>query len=136
MSTQIVGRFSSLPKAASVSVTATILTIVGTIAALAVGLGIFGVNVEGIIIAITSDGVIVVGLIANSIHSDSIEPSAFAAAVMALVGQAVALLVAFAWVTNAEASHIIAIASAVVLGLAQIAHALLSRQVLVQRIVS
>jgi hypothetical protein len=111
------------------SSTATILAIVAAVAALGVGLGIFGTNIEGIIIAATSDGVIVAGLIANAIHTDSIEPSGLLTAVLAFVGQVVALLVSFSLITNAEASHVVAIAAAVVLAGVTIAHALLSKQV-------
>ncbi|HEY1690047.1 MAG TPA: hypothetical protein VGF95_14425 [Solirubrobacteraceae bacterium] len=111
------------------SKTAMILAVVTALAGLAVGLGIFGPHIEGVIIACTTDGIVVVGLIANSIHTGQIEPSAIATAVLALIGQVVALIVAFALISDATASHVLAIAASVVLAGVQIAHALWSRNI-------
>ncbi len=111
------------------SAKATILAVVTALVGLGVGLGLFGPHVEGIIIACTTDGIVVVGLITHAIHSGKIEPSAFTTAVLALVGQVVVLFVAFGVITNATASHVLAIAAAVVFAAAQVVHALLSRQV-------
>ncbi len=108
---------------------ATILAVVTSIAGMFVGLGLIGPHVEGIIIACTTDGIVVVGLITNAIHSDRIEPSAFITSVIALVTQILMLIVAFGFISNATASHVFAIASAVVIAVAQVAHALLSRAV-------
>lgn len=119
----------SVAKAEVLSTKATILTIVATLAALGVGLGLFGPHIEGTIIACTTSGIVVVGLISNAIHTGKIEPSAFVAAIVGLGAQVLILIVAFGLISNATASHVLAIVSAVVIAAAQIAHALVSRQV-------
>lgn len=111
------------------SIATTVLAIVAAVAGLGVGLGIFGANVEGIIIAATADGVVVVGLVVKAVHTGTIEPSGTLTAVLAFVGQAVALLVAFGLITDATASHVVAIVSAVVIAGLAVAHALLDRTV-------
>lgn len=111
------------------SANATILAIITALGGLAVSLGVIGVNQQGIVSAATVAGLAVAGVIANAIHTGSIEPSAIVTAVLAFVGQVVALVVSFAWISNTEAGTIIAIVTAVVGAAATIAHALLSRQV-------
>lgn len=111
------------------SVNATILAVVTAVAGLIVGIGVISPDQQGIIIAATTASIGAAGLIANVIHTGSIEPSAIVAAVVAAVLQVVSLLVSFAWISNATAGTVISITTAVVLFLAQIAHALLSKQV-------
>lgn len=123
-------RFATRTAASKSSSTATILTVVGALAALGASLGIFGANVEGALIAATSSGVVVVGLLANAFHTGRIEPSALQMGVLAFVGQAALLALDFGLVANATASHIVAITGFVTAAAVQIANALLSRQVL------
>jgi hypothetical protein len=111
------------------SLNATILAVVTALGGLIVGLGLVTSNQEGIIIATTTAAIGAAGLVANAIHTGSIEPSAIVTSVGAVVAQAVALLVSFAWISDATAGTVAAVTTAVVLALAQIAHALLSKQV-------
>jgi hypothetical protein len=115
-------------KLESMSATATAFAVVTALVGLVVGLGIINSTQEGLLVALTTSGLGVVGLIANSIHSGLIEPSALVAAVMSVVVQAVALAVSFLWISQTTAAHVVVIVSAVVLAVAQVAHALLSRQ--------
>jgi hypothetical protein len=111
------------------STTATILAIVTAVAGMIVGLGIISPTQEGILVAVTTGSIGVAGLVANAIHTGSIEPSALTTAVLAVVGQAVSLVVSFALIDNTTAGTVISITSAVVFAAATIAHALLSKQV-------
>lgn len=115
-------------KAQRASATATILAAVTVIAGLVVGLGVISPDQQGIIVAITTATIAVAGLISHAIHTGSIEPSALVVGVSAVIAQAVALLVSFAWISEVTAGTVIAVSSAVVIAAAQIAHALLSRQ--------
>lgn len=107
---------------------ATILAVVTALAGLIVGLGIITSQQEGILVAVTTSGIAAAGLLANAIHTGQIEPSAIVAAVVAVVTQAVALAVSFLWISEATAQHVVVIVTAVVLAVAQVAHALLSKQ--------
>jgi uncharacterized membrane protein YeaQ/YmgE (transglycosylase-associated protein family) len=111
------------------SLNATILAVVTALAGMVVGLGLINSAQEGLIIAATTGGIGVAGLIANAIHTGSIEPSALTTAVLAVVGQAVALVVSFALISNETAGTVISIVAAVVGAAAVIAHALISKQV-------
>lgn len=111
------------------SLNATILAVVTALTGMVVGLGVINSAQEGMIIAVTTGGIGVSGLIANAIHTGSIEPSAVTTAVLAVVGQVVSLVVSFAWISNVTAGTVISITTAVVGAAAVIAHSLLSRQV-------
>jgi hypothetical protein len=108
---------------------ATILAVVTSLGGLVVGLAIVTPSQEGILIAVTTSGIGLAGLLANAIHNGMIEPSAIVASVGAVVGQAVSLAVSFLWITEVTAQHVVVIVTAVVLAVAQVAHALISRQV-------
>lgn len=116
-------------KAQSSSLNATVLAVVTALGGLVVGLGFISPSQDGLLVATTVSGLGAVGLIANVIHTGSIEPSAITAAVIAVVGQALSLAVSFAWISSATDRHVVVILTAVVLAAAQIAHALLSRTV-------
>lgn len=111
------------------SLNATILAVVTAVGGMIVGLGVISSTQEGIIVAATTSGIAAAGVIANAIHTGSIEPSAITTSILAVAGQAVSLIVSFALISNAEAGTIISIITAVVGAAAVIAHALLSRQV-------
>jgi hypothetical protein len=111
------------------SANATILAIITAVGGLAVSLGLIGVNQQGIISAATVAALSAAAVIANAIHTGNIEPSAITTAVIAVVGQAVSLLVSFALIDNTEAGTVIAIATAAIGAAAMIAHALLSKKV-------
>jgi hypothetical protein len=111
------------------SVNATILAVVTAIGGLIVGLGVISSTQEGILVATTTSGIAAAGLIANAIHTGAIEPSAIVTSVVAVVTQAVALAVSFLWITEAQAQRVVVIVTAVVIAAAQLAHALLSKQV-------
>src|ERR1700735_2026113 len=85
------------------SLNATILAVVTALAGMVVGLGLINSAQEGLIIATTTGGIGAAGLIANAIHTGSIEPSALTTAVLAVVGQAVSLIVSFALISNETA---------------------------------
>jgi hypothetical protein len=108
---------------------ATILAVVTAVAGLIVGLGIITSQQEGILVAVTTSGIAAAGLLANAIHTGQIEPSAIIASIVAVVVQALSLAVSFLWITEAQAQHVVVVVTAVVLAVAQIAHALLSKQV-------
>ena len=116
-------------KATAESANATIVAVVTAIAGLIVGLGVINPGQQGIIISTTTAGLAAAGLVANAIHNGTIEPSALATSVLAVVGQAVSLVVSFAWISNTQAGTVISISTAVVFAAAQVAHALLSRKV-------
>jgi FtsH-binding integral membrane protein len=111
------------------SLNATILAVVTALAGMVVGLGLINSAQEGLIIATTTGGIGVVGLLANTIHTGNIEPSALTTAVLAVVGQAVSLIVSFALISNETAGTVISVITAVVGAAAITAHALLSKQV-------
>jgi hypothetical protein len=111
------------------SANATILAVITALAGMVVGLGIITSAQEGLITAATTGGIAAAGLIANAIHTGSIEPSSLVVTVIAAVSQVVALVVSFALISNVEAGTIISIVTAVVGAAAVIAHALLSKQV-------
>jgi hypothetical protein len=111
------------------SLNATILAVVTALAGMVVGLGLINSAQEGLIIATTTGGIGVAGLIANAIHTGSIEPSALTTAILAVVVQAVSLIVSFALISNETAGTVISIITAVVGAAAVIAHALISKQV-------
>jgi hypothetical protein len=123
----------STVKAAKVqasSGTATILAVVTALTGLVVGLGFINSTQQGILIAVTTSGIAAAGLLANAIHTGQIEPSAIAASVAAVLAQALSLAVSFLWISEAQAQHVVVIVTAVVLAVGQVAHALLSRQVM------
>ncbi len=122
-------RFATVQAAAQSSIGATILAIVTSLGGLAVGIGVIGANQQGFIIAATSSGMVVAGLIANAVHTGKIEPSPLIMTIGTFVAQVVALLVSFAWIGEGTAARVIAITTAVVLAAVQIAHAYLSKQV-------
>jgi hypothetical protein len=111
------------------SLNATILAVVTSIGGLIMGLGVITSAQDGLLVATTIAGIAAVGLIANAIHTGNIEPSALTTAIIAVVAQVVALAVSFLWITEATAQHVVVIVTAIVIAVAQIAHALLSRQV-------
>ena len=110
------------------SASATILAVVTTVGGLIAGFGIISNTQEGVIVAVTTSAIAAAGVIAHSIHTGAIEPSAISSSVIALATQVVALLVAFVVIGSGTAATVIAVVSAVVLAAAQIAHALLSKQ--------
>jgi hypothetical protein len=110
------------------SLNATILAVVTALAGMVVGLGLINSTQEGLIVAATTGGIGVAGLIGNAIHTGQINPSAITTAVLVVVGQVVSLVVSFAVISNEEAGTIISIITAVVGAAAIIAHAILSRQ--------
>jgi hypothetical protein len=110
------------------SLTATVLAVITAVAGLVVGLGVINVGQEGIVVAATTAALGAAAVVANAIHTGTIEPSAIVAAVGAVAVQVVALLVSFAWISNEAAGTVIAITTAVVLAIAQVAHAVLSRR--------
>jgi uncharacterized membrane protein YeaQ/YmgE (transglycosylase-associated protein family) len=111
------------------SLNATILAVLTALAGMVVGLGLINSAQQGLIIALTTGSIGVTGLLANAIHTGSIEPSALTTTVLGVVGQAVSLIVSFALISNETAGTIISIATAVVGAAAIMAHALLSKQV-------
>jgi hypothetical protein len=111
------------------SMTATILAVVTALGGLIVGLGLITSSQEGLLVATTTSGIAAAGLLANAIHTGAIEPSAIVTSVVAVVAQVVALLVSFLLISEAEAAHIVVIVTAGVLAVAQVAHALISKQV-------
>jgi hypothetical protein len=111
------------------SLNATILAVVTALAGLIVGLGVITSQQEGILVATTTSGIAAAGLLANAIHTGQIEPSAVVASIVAVVVQALSLAVSFLWISEAQAQRIVVIVTAIVLAVAQIAHALLSREV-------
>jgi hypothetical protein len=116
-------------KAQASSLNATVLAVVTAVAGMVVGLGLINSAQEGLIIATTTGGIGIAGLVANAIHTGSIEPSALTATVLAVVGQAVSLVVSFALISSETAGTVISIVTAVVAAAAVIAHALISKQV-------
>jgi hypothetical protein len=116
-------------KLESSSISATVLVVVTALGGLIVGLGVITSTQEGILIAATTAGIAAAGVIANAIHSGQISPSAIEVSVLSVVAQAVALAVSFLWITNGVAAQVTVIVTAGVIAVANIAHALLSRQV-------
>lgn len=111
------------------SLNATILAVVTALAGLIVGVGIISPDQQGIIIAATTSGLAAAGVIANAVHTGSIEPSAIETSILAAVGQVVSLIVSFALISNETAGTVISVSTAVVGAAVVIAHALLSKQV-------
>jgi uncharacterized membrane protein YeaQ/YmgE (transglycosylase-associated protein family) len=111
------------------SLNATILAVVTALAGMIVGLGLINSAQQGLIIATTTGALAAAGVLANALHTGSIEPSALTTTILAVVGQAVALVVSFALISNETAGTVISIITAVVGAVAVIAHALLSKQV-------
>jgi len=111
------------------SLNATILTVVTALTGMIVGLGLISSVQEGLIIATTTSGIAVATLIANAVHTGSIEPSALTTGILAGVGQAVSLVVSFALISNTTAGTVVSLTTAVVGAAVVIAHALLSKAV-------
>lgn len=122
-------RLAAVLQAESSSKTAAILAAVSQIVALVVGFGIINSAQEGAIIALTTAGVNLGGLIAHSIHTGKINPTATETYALAFVGQLVSLLVSFALVGPSTAATVIAITTAVLAAGVQIAHAVQSTKV-------
>ena len=111
------------------SLNATILAVVTALGGLVVGLGVISTGQDGILIAATTSGIAAAGVIANALHTGSINPSAIEVSILAAIGQVVSLVVSFALISNATAGTVISISTAVVGAAVIIAHSLLSKQV-------
>lgn len=116
-------------QAESSSKVAAILAGVSQIIALIVSFGVISDAQEGIIIALTTAGVNLGGVIAHALHTGKINPSATEMYGLALVSQLVALLVSFAVIGQSTAATVIAVTTAVLAAGVQVAHALQSKKV-------
>ncbi|MDE2103136.1 MAG: hypothetical protein KGL39_38175 [Patescibacteria group bacterium] len=118
-------------KAEQTSINGTILTLATTIGSLAVGLAWITNAQEGVLIATTTPAIVVAGVIANILHTGQIEPSAASTAILAFFGQLAADVVAFVPSWSSTIQLVIPVVAAVVLCFLQLAHAFLSRKVIV-----
>lgn len=122
-------RVAAVLQAESSSKTAAVLAAVSQIVSLIVGFGIINSAQEGAIIALTTAGVNLGGLIAHAIHTGKINPSATETYALALVTQGVFLLVSFAVIGKSTAATVVAVTVAVLTAGIQVAHALQSKKV-------
>lgn len=111
------------------SIAAACIAALSQILALIVGFGVISSTQEGLLIAVTVAGVNAGALIAHAIHTGKINPSAVETHLLALAGQVVALLVAFALIGSGTAATITSITVALLGAAVQIAHGLQSQKV-------